>query len=237
MPTCLPQNIGQRPLEIHAPLSLDYPLLGTFALLWLAIVPTAGPNSLLIVHLALTASWREVTGALAGNLIGIAIYALATLLGLALLLAVAPSLRVLLYLAGGAYLAWVGGRLLRSGMTRRRSAMQASPPSSHAVSNATRSSFAQGILTALANVQALFFLTSIFAGVGLLAANLPTQMAAVGIIVAVNGTYLALLAWLMQLPGPRTFYARHRWLMEMGFGVLFLAFGARLVQRELAAWV
>ena len=93
------------------------------------------------------------------------------------------------------------------------------------------------MLTALANVQALFFLASIFAGVGILAANPATQLAAVGVIVAGNGGYLSLLAWLMQREAARAFYARNRGLMEIGFGVLFLAFGARLVLRELVGWL
>ena len=49
--------------------------------------------------------------ALAGNLLAIAFYALATLLGLSLLLAAAPSVRLAIYLLGGAYLVWVGLRL------------------------------------------------------------------------------------------------------------------------------
>ena len=53
--------------------------------------------------------------------------------------------------------------------------------------------FLQGILTALSNMQALFFLASIFAGVGILGANAATQLAAVGAIVLGNGGYLALL--------------------------------------------
>ena len=94
----------------------------------------------------------------------------------------------------------------------------------------------QGVLTALANVQALFFLTSIFASVGILTANAATRAASVGIIVAGNGTYLTLLAWLLQRQGPRTFYARYRPAMEIGFGAVFMLFGLRLVLRELAAW-
>lgn len=217
-------------------MQLDYALLGTFALLWLAIVPTPGPNSLLIVHLALTAGWRDVGAALAGNLIAIAGYALATLLGLALLLAAAPSVRLGVYVMGGAYLVWVGARLARGGLARHRSGRAGAA----LVAGRTEPSngpFLQGVLTALANVPALFFLASIVAGVGLLAANPATQLAAIGIIVAGNGGYLALLAWLMQREAPRAFYARNRGLMEVGFGLLFLAFGARLVLRELAGWL
>ena len=97
--------------------------------------------------------------------------------------------------------------------------------------------FLQGILTALSNVQALFFLASIFAGVGILGASPATQLAAVGVIIAGNGGYLALLAWLMQRERPRAFYARNRGAMEIGFGALFAAFGVRLMLRELAGWL
>jgi threonine/homoserine/homoserine lactone efflux protein len=216
-------------------LDIDYAVLGTFTLLWLAIVPTPGPNSLLIVHLALTAGWRDVGAALAGNLLAIAGYALATLLGLALLLAAAPSVRLGVYVMGGAYLVWVGARLVHGGLARRRAGesgamLTASRPGS------SGGPFLQGVLTALANVQALFFLASIFASVGLLAANPATQLAAIGVIILGNGGYLSLLAWLMQRDAPRAFYARNRGLMEIGFGLLFLAFGARLVLREVAGW-
>ena len=93
-------------------MQLDTSILAAFTLLWVAIVPTPGPNSLLIMRLALTTGWRDVAIALAGNLLAIAFYALATLLGLSLLLAAAPSVRLAIYLLGGAYLVWVGLRLI-----------------------------------------------------------------------------------------------------------------------------
>ena len=212
-------------------MALDYQVLWAFTLLWLAIVPTPGANSLLIVHLALTRGWTEVAIALIGNLIGIAGYALATLLGLALLLAKAPSVRLIIYLLGGAYLVWLGARLLLGGLNGA-GATGTAP----ATAAASAGIFAQGILTALANVQALFFLASIFAGVGILKANLATGLAAVGVIVVGNGCYLMLLAWLMQKPAARSFYNRYRPSMEAGFGAVFVLLGARLLARELAGW-
>jgi len=219
-------------------LHIDYAVLGGFTLLWLAIVPTPGPNSLLIVQLALTAPWRDVAIALAGNLFGVTIYALGTLFGLALLLAREPSLRLAVYVLGGAYLVWSGLRLVRAGLVWQRSASATAAvlaDGSSAV--AARTPFLQGVLTALANVAALFFLASIFASAGILVANSATQLAALGVIVAGNGLYLSLLAWLLQRERPRAFYARNRGLMQLGFGVIFLAFGLRLVVRELLAWV
>lgn len=212
---------------------LDYPLLGAFALLWLAIVPTPGPNSLLIMHLALTAGWRDVAVALAGNLLAIAIYAVATLVGLALLLAAAPSVRLAIYMLGGAYLMWTGVRLMRAGLARRRRLRAGIDGTATAPMQRNARPFQQGVLTALANVQALFFLTSIFASVGILTANAATRVAAVAIIVIGNGGYLTLLAWLLQRERVRALYARYRPAMEIGFGLLFVGFGVRLVVREM----
>jgi threonine efflux protein len=216
---------------------LDTSILAAFTLLWLAIVPTPGPNSLLIMRLALTARWQDVAIALAGNLLAIAFYALATLLGLSALLAAAPSVRLAVYLLGGAYLVWVGLRLMRAGLQQSKTGGADAMPLATNQAGSVDNPFVQGILTALANVQALFFLTSIFAGVGILRANLATGLAAVGIIVAGNGLYLSLLAWLLQREGPRAFYARYRGSMEIGFGALFVVFGARLVWREAAGWL
>jgi threonine/homoserine/homoserine lactone efflux protein len=217
-------------------LHIDYAVLGGFTLLWLAIVPTPGPNSLLIVHLALTAPWRDVAIALAGNLFGVTIYALGTLFGLALLLAAVPSVRLAVYVLGGAYLVWSGIRLVRAGLVWRRS--ESAGVLAHGTRElAVQNPFLQGVLTALANVAALFFLASIFAGAGILVASPGTQLAALLVIVIGNGLYLSLLAWLLQRERPRTFYARNRGAMQLGFGVLFLAFGLRLVVRELLAWL
>jgi threonine/homoserine/homoserine lactone efflux protein len=217
-------------------LHIDYAVLGGFTLLWLAIVPTPGPNSLLIVHLALTAPWRDVAIALAGNLFGVTIYALGTLFGLALLLAAVPSVRLAVYVLGGAYLVWSGIRLVRAGLVWRRSG-SAGVLAQGTRELAVQNPFLQGVLTALANVAALFFLASIFAGAGILVASPGTQLAALLVIVIGNGLYLSLLAWLLQRERPRTFYARNRGAMQLGFGVLFLAFGLRLVVRELLAWL
>ena len=211
---------------------LDWPLLEVFALLWLAIVPTPGPNTLLILHLAVTATWRDVALALIGNLLAIAFYALATLLGISLLLAAAPSVRLAIHLLGGGYLVHVGIGLVRAGSARRNIGASDAEPSLRA-----ERPFARGILTALANVQALLFLTSIFAAVGILASSPATKLAAVGIIVLLNGVYLGLLAWLLQRQTARAVFARYRPIMEIGFGLAFAAFGVRLVGRELAAFV
>lgn len=214
-------------------MQIDWGVLGSFALLWLAILPTPGPNSLLIAQLALTYPWRSIAAALAGNLLGIATYAVCSLLGLALLLAAVPSLRLAIYLLGGAYLAWMGVRLVLAGLVRRRSVERQAQGD---IKASPTNPFLRGFVTALSNVAALFFLASIFASTGILTATVATQVAALAVILIGNGTYLALLAALLQRQGPRAFYARHRGAAEIGFGIIFLVFSARVVLHELGRW-
>jgi threonine/homoserine/homoserine lactone efflux protein len=125
-------------------LGLDHQVLWAFTLLCSPSCPRPGANSLLIVHLALTSGWRNVDLALLGNLCGIASYALATLLGLAWLLAAAPSLRLAIYGSGGLYLLWVGTRLAQRGLKRT----QAAEPS-RAVAASAAGTFTRGLVTAL----------------------------------------------------------------------------------------
>src|SRR5262249_9401177 len=140
--------------------ALDYPLLAAFALLWLSIVPTPGPNTLLIVHLALTAGWRKVALALLGNLFAIVVTSLFLLMGISLVLAAKPPLRFLLHLIGGGYLVVSGLQLMRAGQVHQGQDLSLSTPSAPRALGSGRSGgpFAQGVLTALANVPALFFL-------------------------------------------------------------------------------
>jgi threonine/homoserine/homoserine lactone efflux protein len=85
-------------------------------------------------------------------------------------------------------------------------------------------------------VSALFFVASIFASTGVLSASPATGVAAVLGIIIGNGCYLSLLAWLMQRQGPRAFYARNRRVLQIIFGLVFIALGAKLVQRDVLAW-
>jgi len=204
-------------------LAIDGRTISAFALLWPVIVPTPGPNQLLVSHVALTQGPRQIGLAIAGNLAGVAVWCFSALFGLAVLLAAAPAARLAVSLAGGAYLAWIGVRMVRG---PRGPAGAAAGPS-RALGG--RRAVALGFATALSNAQAVLFITSVFAVSGVVGANLATGLAAVAVLLSLNAVYLGGLGWLMQRPAAQAFYARWRRTMERLFGVLFIAFGARLL--------
>lgn len=206
-------------------LGIDLRTLSAFAALWLIVVPTPGPNSLMITHVALTQpSARPVAIALAGNLAGVGVWALSGLFGLVALLKALPAAALAVHLCGGAYLAWLGIKLWRGRRNRVAADDDAPEPRMSG-----RRAFGVGFGTALSNAQAVFFITSIFAVTGVATANLPTGLVAVAMLLALNGTYLWFLGWALQRRAARAFYERYRRWMERAFGAVFLFFGARLV--------
>jgi threonine efflux protein len=211
---------------------IDTNVWWAFFLLWLVIVPTPGANSLMVTHTALSRPAAHVAFAVAGNVAGILLLASAALLGWGALIETLPVLRVAVHVLGGAYLIYFGHRLLQ------RSLWQ--PPAAAAVDTATvvaqtepLKALALGFVTALSNAQAILFITSIFAVSGVLTANAPTGLAVLATIAACNLGYLGLLGWMFQRERVRRSYQRFRRWFEGGIGVLFAAFGARLIWREL----
>jgi threonine efflux protein len=202
----------------------DTSVLWTFTLLWMVIVPTPGANVLMLSQLALTRPRREVAIALAGNLLGVALWAIAALLGLSVLLAAFPAARLAIHLLGGAYLVWFGLQLIRRSFVATAS-----------IPERQGKPFVIGLATALSNAQAVFFITSIFAVAGVINANAATSTAVVAILLACNGVYLWLLASVLMRAGPRSAYARWRATLERLFGALFLFFGGHLIWKALRA--
>ena len=203
-------------------LTLDYRVLTAFTLLWLVVVPTPGANQLMLSQLALTRPRHEVAIALAGNLLGVALWAVAALLGLSVVLAAFPAARLAIHLLGGAYLLWCGVQLIRRSLIP-----------SGAIPERRGKPFVIGLATALSNAQAVFFITSIFAVAGVINANAVTSAAVVAILLACNGVYLWFLASVLMRAGPRRAYARWRATLERLFGSLFLLFGGHLIWKAL----
>ncbi|MBP6850899.1 MAG: LysE family transporter [Rhodoferax sp.] len=222
------------------PFAFDLSVLATFTLMWIAVVPTPGPNILMVTHVAITRTPAHVAYAIAGNMAGIALLASLALIGWAAILETFPWLRVGVSIFGGLYLIWVGTRLVRR--ARRSGSAEPAPLSPTADTPAGgadktadyRRTALLGLVTALSNAQAILFITSFFAVAGVLHANAATGVATVIIILCCNATYLSVLGWLFQREKMRAGYARYRGVLEGATGSLFILFGGRLLWRALA---
>lgn len=211
---------------------VDWSVVGIFALMWAAIVPTPGANSLMLTHIALTQTSRHVGMAIAGNMCGILVLASAALAGMAGLLSAFPWLRLAIHILGAAYLVWFGARLLYLGSLASTGGGNDGGGDSSPISLAR--AWSLGILTQLSNAQAIVFITSIFAAAGVLDASVATGLVCIAAIIVMNASYLSGLGWLFRLPSVRKGYARWRAALLSAMGVLFAGFGVRLLWRELA---
>lgn len=208
-------------------LSLDLPVLVSFTLLWLAIVPTPGANALMVTHVAMTRTGRHVVLALLGNMAGIALLASLALLGWAAVLEAFPWLRLAVTIFGGLYLMWFGWKLIERSRSAPAAAITTATPADY------RKTILLGFVTALSNAQAILFITSIYAVTGVLNANLATGLASIVIMITCNASYLGALGWLFRREKIRAGYARFRRGLEGTMGTLFLFFGGRLLWRAL----
>jgi threonine efflux protein len=211
--------------------AIDVSVLTTFTLLWAAIVPVPGANSLMVTHVALTRGRVALVYAIAGNMLGIMLLALCALLGMAILLEAFSWLRLAIHLLGGAYLVYFGARLIDRS---RRSEPAPTIGPDEAAGRSTWRTLGLGFATALSNAQAIVFITSIFAVGGVLTSSIATGLACICVIIVLNATYLGLLGWLFLRPTPRKVYARFRRVIEGTIGTLFVVLGIRLLVRELA---
>jgi len=212
--------------------SVDTSIVWSFLALWLVVVPTPGANSLMVTHVALTSSRRNVLLAISGNMLGIGFWPLCAALGLAVLLEAAPNARLTLNVLGGAYLVWFGVRLIV--MSFRHGAASSVSTTPMPALTAWRA-FALGTVTALANTQAVFFITSIFAVAGVTSASFATSLACILVMIGCNAIYLALLGGLLQRPAVRMVYERIKRPLERLVGSVFILFGLRLALRPLLA--
>ena len=134
-------------------------MAGTLAVFTLAIV-SPGPNFILVVNTGLADSRRAGLFTALGVAIGSGLFALAGLLGLILLINSLPHFAVVVRLAGGGYLAWLGaGMLLR---TLRRPAGIAPVAGIARDGLPPLAALRRGLFTNLTNPKAWAFYFSLF---------------------------------------------------------------------------
>jgi homoserine/homoserine lactone efflux protein len=111
---------------------------------------TPGPNSLLVLTHGALHGHRKTLFTVAGGAIGFVMLIALSMLGIGALLKASASALVVLKLAGGAYLVWLGIQLWRA------PAIQLRADASVATARGSKL-FTQGLLTAVSNPKALLF--------------------------------------------------------------------------------
>jgi RhtB (resistance to homoserine/threonine) family protein len=122
------------------------PRFAAYVVVMALLILTPGPDTALVIRNALGSGARAASATAFGIGLGSAVWALASLLGVAVLLQTSATAFTVLKIAGAAYLAYLGIRTLLAG---RRSVAQ-----TRAAPLENRAAFQQGVLGNLLNPKA-----------------------------------------------------------------------------------
>jgi len=181
-----------------------------------------GPSFIMIARTAVVSSRMSALAAAAGMGTGCMIFSVLALAGLHSLLVLVPWLYSALKIVGGAYLVWLGARLLFS--SDKKDSVHQKDRQSVSAPHA----FLSGMLTQLSNPNTAIVFGSIFA------ATLGSHISPVLYLVlplmafCIDTLWYALVACLLSAESPRRVYISYkRWLDRIGGGVMCLL-GIRL---------
>lgn len=195
-------------------------LVAVFAIFIPALL-LPGPDFIGVVRSALTRGARAGLLTALGVSCGLALYATLSLVGLAAVLVQYQWLTWAVRIAGGAYLVWLGVRLLRA----RRAALEEAAIRGPLRGNALLFGFA----VTLTNPKAIVLFASVFATA--VTASTPGWLMAlmVALVFAASLLWYALVALFMSAPPVmRRFRGLQHWI-ERAAGACFVAIGGRIL--------
>jgi homoserine/homoserine lactone efflux protein len=135
---------------------LDYTLLAIFIPTFFIVSVTPGMCMTLAMTLGMTIGVRRTLWMMAGEVLGVAIVAVAAVLGVAAIMLQFPSVFIVLKVLGAAYLSWVALQMWQS-----RGKMAISEQAEDSPSQSNSALFNQGFITALANPKGWAFQVSL----------------------------------------------------------------------------
>ncbi|MBF7683470.1 LysE family transporter [Acinetobacter sp. B5B] len=202
----------------------------TLALINLCALLTPGPDFFLVTQTAISRSRKAALSIVLGVTAGVVFWVTLTLLGLNILFEQVVWLKQLMFIAGGAYLTWLGIQLLRTAFKPSQSTHQTQDILDQEES--LWRFFFKGLLTNLSNPKAIIYFGSVFT---LFLANPALEHAHVFLfLIVVVETLLWFLAvtFIFSLPRCKLFYQRSiRWIDGISGG-LFTMFGVFLMNNR-----
>ncbi|GAA0910691.1 LysE family transporter [Luteibacter anthropi] len=198
----------------------------TIALVQLVALITPGPDFFFVSQLAASRSRREAIAGVIGIAMGVAVWAALALLGLQLLLHKLVWLERGIAIAGGAYLCWMGVKMLRA-------SWKANPDAAVPVVDVRDSSpgraLLRGLATNLANPKAAIFFASIFSAFLGEGVNPAARWGLWALVTGETMLWFGVVAAVFALPAMRRGYVRAARWIDGGAGVIFTLFGLHLI--------
>ena len=182
-----------------------------------------GPSFLMVARTAIAASRADGLAAALGMGVGGVVFACMALAGLHAVLITVPALYVVLKIAGGAYLIFIGWMIWRGARQPIVVFEQAIMPST------IWRSFWLGLATQTSNPKAAVVYASVF--VSLLPPEFPlwVTLALPLAIFAIEAGWYTIVALALSAPAPRATYLRWKVWIDRAAGTVMAALGLRLI--------
>lgn len=183
-----------------------------------------GPSFVMVARTAASSNRSNGLSAALGMGIGGLLFAIISLLGLQSLLLAVPLLYLVLKVAGGLYLAYLGIKIWRG-------AHQSLPTTLDEPQQAGSSSlrhFALGLATQLSNPKTAIVYASVFAAFLPAEQSFQFSVSVVALVFFVEAGWYSLVALLLSTEAPRKSYLRYKLWIDRAAGGVMIALGLKL---------
>ncbi|AKD37601.1 RhtB protein [Pasteurella multocida subsp. multocida OH4807] len=187
---------------------------------------TPGPDFFYVSRLAASHSRRHAICGVFGITLGVLFWALASLLGLALLFTTMPILHGVIMCLGGGYLAYLGGLMLKS---RTNVMFEPSSEQQRHQKTTMYKEIKKGLLINLSNAKAIIYFASVMSLVLVNLTETWQMLIALVIIVVETFLYFYIISLFFSRQIAKQFYSRYSRNIDHVTGVIFLLFGVYLV--------
>jgi threonine/homoserine/homoserine lactone efflux protein len=183
-----------------------------------------GPSFLMVARTAIARSRADGLAAAFGMGVGGVLFAVMALLGLHVVLIAVPWLYVVLKIAGGAYLIFIGVMIWRGA----RQPVEIVDTGSDHPRTIVRS-FWLGLATQVSNPKAAVVYASVF--VSLLPPEIPLAVTLMlpAVIFVIEAGWYTIVALALSAPSPRAAYLRSKTWIDRAAGAVMAALGIRLI--------
>ena len=196
---------------------------GVLAALTVGVV-SPGPSFVMIARTAVASSRSNGFAAALGMGAGGVLFALAALLGLQAVLLAVPSLYLVLKVAGGIYLAYLGFRIWASAKLPL-----AVPGEPSGGGDSMRRSLALGFVTQVSNPKTAIVYASVFAAFLPAAPSIGFGAALVTLVFAIEAGWYSVVALALSSERPRRAYLRYKSSVDRMAGGVMMFLGLKLV--------
>ena len=187
---------------------------------------TPGPDFFYVSRMAASNSRRNTLCGIIGITLGVAFWAMLSMLGLAVLFVTVPAVHCIMMVLGGSYLAYLGFLMAKS-----KKHAQFEPLSNNELNQQTtiRKEILKGLFVNLSNAKVVVYFSSVMSLVLVNITEMWQIITAFGIIVIETFCYFYVISLIFSRNIAKRLYSQYSRYIDNAAGVVFLFFGCVLI--------